>query len=223
MRKHFVSKNGIRDLGRTQEVHLKQTSLLSGLVRSVVLEGIEEEGSGLLNHILRDKDIDDTIDINETATFFIRELIGEFSTLFGIQSHNVLEQTGIVGRVARLFGVGDNLVELASLGKTCDDLVRDVGAQVDGQGEGEVMGTDCIAEFLRAFQFFFLEPFFEEILAILGEDGTGEFEGLVTVQGALVEENAKVLKNGGELAGLHGHMLESLNRFWRSEDSLMIR
>jgi sigma54-dependent transcription regulator len=45
----------------------------------------------------------------------------------------------------------------------------------------------------------------------------------VTVQGAFVEENAKVLKNGRELAGLYGHMLESFNGIWRSKDSLTIR
>lgn len=223
MRKHFIPKNGICDLRRAQEIHLKQTSLLCGLVRSVVLEGIEEEGSCLLNHILRNKDIDDAIDINEAASFFIRELIGEFSALFGIQSHNVLEKTGVIGRVARLLGVRDDLVELTGLGETCDDLVRDVGTQVDGQGEVEVMRTDGIAEFFRALQFVLLEPFFEEILAILSEDGTSEFEGLVTVQGAFVEENAKVLKNGRELARLHGYMLESFNCIGCSKDSLLIR
>jgi hypothetical protein len=75
VREHLVSKNGISDLGSIQEIHLKQSSLLSTLIRSVVFQGIKEECSGWLNHILRKEDIDNTIDIHETATFFIGELI----------------------------------------------------------------------------------------------------------------------------------------------------
>lgn len=97
MRKHFVSEDSVSDLWSMDEIHLKQTSLLSALIRSVVLERIKEESGRLLNHILRKEDVDDTIDIDETAAFFVRELISEFSALFGIQSDDVLEETGIIG------------------------------------------------------------------------------------------------------------------------------
>jgi len=98
--------------------------------------------------------------------------------------------------------------------------VRDVCTQVDRQREIEVMRTDSITEFLRALQLLFLEPFFKEVLAVLKKDRSREFEGLVTVQGALIKENPKILKNRGELTGLHGDMLESLNCIGCSKNPL---
>jgi hypothetical protein len=122
MRKHFVSKNGISDLGCIDKIHLKQTRLLSALIRSIVLERIKEESSRWLNHVLRKKYINDTIDIHETAAFFICKLIGEFSALFRIQSDDVLEEASVVGRVAGLLSIRNDLLELSGLCETCHNL-----------------------------------------------------------------------------------------------------
>ena len=77
-------------------------------------------------------------------------------------------------------------------------LVRDICAQVDTQREIEIMWTDGITEFFGTFQLLLFEPFLKQILAILCQDRSSEFKRLVTVQSALVEENAKVLKNRRE-------------------------
>jgi len=122
MRKHFVSENGISDLWCIDKIHLKQTSLLSALIGSVIFKRIEEEGSRLLNHVLSKEHIDNTIDVDETATFFVCELISEFSTLLGIQSNDVLEEPRVIGRVSRLLGIRDNLLELSCLCETGDNL-----------------------------------------------------------------------------------------------------
>jgi len=74
-------------------------------------------------------------------------------------------------------------------------LLRDVGTQVHTQREIEIMGTDGITELLGTFQFVLLEPLFEQVFAILCQYRSCEFERFMTVQSALVEENAKVLKN----------------------------
>ena len=122
MREHLVSKNSIRDLWGIQEIHLKQSSLLSTLVRSVILQGIEKESSRLLNHVLSKEHIDDTIDIDKTATLFIGKLVGKLCSLLRTQSDNVLKETSVVRRISRLFCIGNDFVELAGLSKTCDNL-----------------------------------------------------------------------------------------------------
>jgi hypothetical protein len=122
MREHFVSKNSIRDLWGIQEIHLKQSSLLSTLVRSVILQCIEKESSRLLNHVLSKEHIDDTIDIDKTTTLFIGKLVGKLCSLLRIQSDNVLKETSVVRRISRLFCIGNDFVELAGFCKTCDNL-----------------------------------------------------------------------------------------------------
>src|SRR5438046_4782440 len=82
------------------------------------------------------------------------------------------------------------------------------------------MWTDSVTEFFRTFQFFFLQPFFKQILAILCKNWSSEFERFVTVQCTLVKENAKVLKNRGQLTRLYRHMFESFNRIWCSKNAL---
>lgn len=59
MGKHLVAENCVSDLRSVHEVHLKKSGLEMALFGLVVLEGIEEEGSGGLYHILGHEDIDD--------------------------------------------------------------------------------------------------------------------------------------------------------------------
>lgn len=109
---------------------------------------------------------------------------------------------------------------MSSLGEARYDLVRDVGAEVDGESECHVVRTNDVAELFGAFEFVLLEPFLEELFAALLEDGTGELERFVSVEFALLEEDAEVLENGGESAGLDGDLLELLDRLRRSENAL---
>jgi hypothetical protein len=55
-------------------------------------------------------------------------------------------------------------------------LVRDIGAQVYTQCEIEIMWTNRIAEFFRAFEFLLFEPFLKEIFATLGQHGTSKLK-----------------------------------------------
>lgn len=100
--------------------------------------------------------------------------------------------------------------------------MRDVCAQIHTQREIEIMWTDGITEFFGTFQFLFFEPLFEQILAVLCEDRSGKFKRLMTVQGTLVEENAKILKNRRELTRLHRNMLESFDGIWSAKNSLSL-
>ena len=71
----------------------------------------------------------------------------------------MLEKTSIVRGVSGLLCVRNDLVKLSGFSEACDDLkstwsfwddylVRDIGAQVHGQCEIEIVWTDGITEFL---------------------------------------------------------------------------
>ena len=126
MRKHLVTQYGISNLRRIDQVHLQQSSLQSSLFWLVILESIEEEGSSLLNHVLRHEDIDNSLQIDQRSRFIIDELSCEFRCFIGIGSSEVLKELGIVGRVIDLFRIQQDLVELPKLGKRGYDLVGDV-------------------------------------------------------------------------------------------------
>jgi hypothetical protein len=74
-------------------------------------------------------------------------------------------------------------------------LVRDVGAQIYTQREIEIMWTNRIAEFFRAFEFLLFEPFLKKILSTLCQHGTSKLKRFMTVQSPLVEKDTKILEN----------------------------
>jgi hypothetical protein len=105
MRKHLITQNRISDLRSIDQVHLQQSSLKSSLFRLVLLERIEEEGSSLLNHVLRHEDIDDSLQIDQRTGFIIYELTCEFRCFIGVGSSEVLEEGSVIGRVVYLLRV----------------------------------------------------------------------------------------------------------------------
>lgn len=58
MSEHLIAQNGISNLRSVDEVHFQQASLESTFFRLVIFKSIQKEGSGLLDHVLRHKDID---------------------------------------------------------------------------------------------------------------------------------------------------------------------
>ena len=60
----------------------------------------------------------------------------------------------------------------------------------------------------------FLQPFFQQLLPTLHQDRSAQLQRLVLVELALVQQNAKVLQQGGRLTGLRRHLLELLNGLW---------
>lgn len=147
----MVPEDGVGDLRRVDEVHLEQASLQVPLLGLVVLERVEEERSRLLNHVLAHEDVDDALDVDKRAHLVVDELRGKVGAVLRVQPRNVLQKRGVVGSVADALGVDDDLGILARLGKARDDLVRDIGAQVDRQGQSHVVRTDNVAELFAAF------------------------------------------------------------------------
>lgn len=123
MRKHFITQNRIGDLRRIQQIHLQQSRLQPRMLWLVVFESVEQKASRLLNHVLRHENVYHSFEINKRARLVIDELSGEFRALVGVGSDNVLQDRRIVGAVADLFRVEQNLVKLTELGKARDGLV----------------------------------------------------------------------------------------------------
>jgi hypothetical protein len=55
---HFISENGVRDLGSVHQVHFQQSGLKTSLLGLILLERIQEEGCRLLNQVLGHEDVD---------------------------------------------------------------------------------------------------------------------------------------------------------------------
>ena len=57
VREHFITKDGISNLRRVNQVHLQESGLEVTLLRFILLERIQEEGRRGLNHVLGHENI----------------------------------------------------------------------------------------------------------------------------------------------------------------------
>jgi hypothetical protein len=64
----------------------------------------------------------------------------------------VLEEGSVIGRVIYLFGVKKDLVELPKLGERGYNLVGDVCAEVNREGELSIGDSNEISKFLTTFE-----------------------------------------------------------------------
>lgn len=138
VREHLVAEDGVGDLGGVDEVHLEEAGLEVSLLGTVLLESVEEERGGLLDHVLRHEDIDNLwnergqrgertgrdnrapthpLDVHQRSTLVVDKLTGKLGSLIGVEASDVLEKRGVVGSVVDALGVDDNLGKLSSLGE----------------------------------------------------------------------------------------------------------
>ena len=64
------------------------------------------------------------------------------------------------------------------------------------------------------------EPLLDELLLALGEHGPAQLQGLVLVQLAALQQDAKVLQKGRGLSRRGGHMLEALDGLGGPQNAL---
>ncbi len=105
--------------------------------------------------------------INQGTSVVLYKLGRKLGALLGVHAHDVLEKANVVGSVASLLCVQHDLVRLTSLREARDDLVGNVGAQVNGEREGHVKGPDDVTELLTTSEFVLLQPLLEQLLATL--------------------------------------------------------
>lgn len=66
----------------------------------------------------------------------------------------------------------------------------------------------------------FLQPLLQKLLSALLEDRPAKLQGLELVELALVQQDTKVLQQGGGLAWLIRNALETTDGVWSSQDTL---
>lgn len=54
--------------------------------------------------------------------------------------------------ITNLLGIENNLLELASLCKALNDLIGNIGSEVDAEGESWIYRLHQVSELLRTFQ-----------------------------------------------------------------------
>lgn len=98
-------------------------------------------------------------------------------------------------------------------------LVGNVGTEVDGKGQSNIVLLNNITKLFTALKLVFFQPLFQKLLAVLKQDRLGELNRFKAVKLTLLKQNAKVLKNGGELTRSNLNVLEAFNCFSSSKDS----
>jgi len=152
IREHLVAKDGISNLGRVHQVHFEQPSLQVSLLRLVILEGVQQEGSCCRNEILGHENINDAFDVNQWSTFVINQLSGKFCSLLRIRSHDMLEDRSKIWAVSNFLGVEKDLIGLSSFGEACNYLGGNIGTEVDAQCESHIMHANNVTKLLTAFE-----------------------------------------------------------------------
>ena len=91
-----------------------------------------------------------SFNIHKRPTLVVDELRSKLRALLRVGAHDVLEQADEIRRVPDLLGVQDDLVRLARLRETCDDLVGNIRAKIDTEGKGEIICSDNVTKLLAA-------------------------------------------------------------------------
>mmetsp|Transcript_7009 Transcript_7009/g.17529 ORF Transcript_7009/g.17529 Transcript_7009/m.17529 type:complete len:366 (+) Transcript_7009:2899-3996(+) len=168
MREQVHLENRLRDLWCLLEVHRQELRLKLALVGPVRLECVEENRSGLLQAVLLHKCLHDLVYVDQRhAVLALQQALCEVGGALGIYRHHVLEQGRIIGLVAHLLHVCDNLVGLAEFHETLDHLMVDAGAEVYGEGEFRVHRSHDVSQLLRALELVFLQPLLHKLPAPL--------------------------------------------------------
>ena len=152
MGEHLVTKDGVGNLGRVDQVHLKQACLKGALFRLVILQRVQEERCRLLDHVLGHEDVDNPVQVHHRTILIVDELSGELGSLVRVDADEVLQQSSVIGSVIDFLGVKDDLVELPSLCKAGHYLVWDVGAQVNRERKVHISHPDEVSELLATFE-----------------------------------------------------------------------
>ena len=99
-----------------KKIHFEEASLQRSFCRSVVLQGVQKEGSARLDHVLFQENVDNLTNIGQWLVVLDKHL-GKHAALFRADTHDATQQENVVGCVADFLGVQDDLLELASLRK----------------------------------------------------------------------------------------------------------
>mmetsp|Transcript_24111 Transcript_24111/g.48995 ORF Transcript_24111/g.48995 Transcript_24111/m.48995 type:complete len:275 (+) Transcript_24111:3326-4150(+) len=221
LREHVVGHDGVRHLRRSHQVHLEQTGLQRALLLLVALKHVEQERRGLLQAIVLHEDVRHDIEVERHA-LGRSELLRKLQRACRVDAHDIGEQETPIGGILDLLAIDHDLVKLARLHETLDDLGMRGGfrAQVDGECELLVHHLDVVAELLGALELVLPDPLLQELLLALLDNGLGQLQRLLRVEFTLLQKHAKVGEDGRRLPGRGRGLLEALNRVGRPQGLL---
>mmetsp|Transcript_102832 Transcript_102832/g.290759 ORF Transcript_102832/g.290759 Transcript_102832/m.290759 type:complete len:976 (+) Transcript_102832:1169-4096(+) len=190
VREHVHLQDGLGDLGRLLQVHGQQLRLELGLVGPVLLQSLQQDRRGLLEPVLVHEDLDHLVDVDERrrAGLALQQALRKAGGALGVRHDHVLKQERVVGLVADLLDVGDNLVVLALLHEAGDHLLVRIGTEVNRQGELRLKRPDNVAQLLSALEPVLLEPLLDKLASLLLHHGPAELHRLKCVQLAVLEQ-----------------------------------
>ena len=146
VREHLVAENSVCDLGCVHQSSSQEVWSEGGPARDwLARKHIKQECCGLLNHALRLEDVDSTLYVDK-ANVLLCNSRRKLSTLLGVGTDNVLQQTVEIGSVANRARVGKNLFEVTGLGHGGDHLLRGTGLLVDLLGQVGIVNADEITK-----------------------------------------------------------------------------
>ena len=111
---------------------MKARKTLLGLV---VLQNIQQKGSGLLQQIPGHKDLNQSLNAHQRSVGTRNQVLGKLNSLSGLNIQQRLHQSDPIGGKASFVAILEDLLVLASFGEEDNHLVGDVAAVVDLGGK----------------------------------------------------------------------------------------
>mmetsp|Transcript_33788 Transcript_33788/g.78497 ORF Transcript_33788/g.78497 Transcript_33788/m.78497 type:complete len:802 (+) Transcript_33788:2858-5263(+) len=219
---HVHLEDGLCHFGCLLQVHGQELSLKAALLRLVRLEGIQHDRRRLLQTVLVHEDLDDLVDVNERyAILPLQKTLRKVGRTLRVGRNHVLQKLGVVCLIADSLDIGDDLVYLPKLNEALDDLLVDVGTEVDGKRKLCLDRTHDVSEFLRALELVFLEPLLDELLSALLHDRPHELHGFKAVQLVVLQQRGEIMQDGRRLPRRSLHAFELLNGLWSAQESTL--
>jgi chromosome segregation ATPase len=103
-------------------------------------------------HLVLQEHLHELAHVDERLGRVLDQRLSKRNGLVRLRAQHHRQDHGVVGRVANLLGVQDNLLKLSSLGKRLDDLVVRTATQVARQRKPRLDRLDHVAELLAALE-----------------------------------------------------------------------
>merc|ERR1719277_2641785 len=125
------------------QVHFQKSRLKGTFSWPVVLEGVQQKRSALLDQIRFHKNINNLSNISQ-GFIILHQHHSESFASFWVDTHHTTQEKHVIRGVTDFLGVHDNLLELTGFSKAHDDFVGNVGSEVDGQCKSGVSWFDKV-------------------------------------------------------------------------------
>jgi hypothetical protein len=186
-----------------------------------VLEGVEQEGRGLLQHVALQEQVRHGRHVDLGPVLLVDKHLGEAHGPLGVEHGHVGQDACPLGLVAHALGVGEDLVVLLLLHKARDHLAVAVGLVVDFERKCGVGLLDEVAEVLRALELPLVKPLLQQRALALLQHRARQLYGLHRVQRRVFQDLTEVYEQRVLRAGVAvRRRLELVDGVGRAQDAV---